>query len=256
MSYVKPTLVASGTTFAQFQSGGVSGHLEKLIAAQVATIAPTVAATATATGGGASGGLLAAGTYYFVVTETDGFGETTIGPESAQLTVAAANIPRVTFQSLKTGNIARNLYFSALNSAAGGPYTLYASNITAGTFDCSFVQPTNSYAMKPPTINTTGLSYTDSNGHGQSLALQFIRLGEKGHLQDVYVFLRGVITDFNRGDPASFNGVLTKLRHAGGAFAALAVLCAEMGTLIDANAGTLGRSVDQIGNAKTKRSWP
>ena len=34
MSYTAPTVVATGTTFAQFQAGGASGHLELLIAAQ------------------------------------------------------------------------------------------------------------------------------------------------------------------------------------------------------------------------------
>ncbi len=58
MSYTAPTVVASGTTFAQFQSGGASGHLELLIAAQAATLAPTVAATLSQTG---SGGSLAGG---------------------------------------------------------------------------------------------------------------------------------------------------------------------------------------------------
>ena len=55
------TVVASGTTFAQFQAGGASGHLELLIAAQGATLAPTVAATLAETG---SGGTLPAATYY------------------------------------------------------------------------------------------------------------------------------------------------------------------------------------------------
>src|SRR5947208_14421712 len=108
MAYTSPNIIASTATFAQFQAMGASGQLELMITKQIATLAPTVAATATATGGGATGGALAAGTYYFVVTETNGKGETTIGPESAQLTVSATNIPRVTFQTLKTGNTARN----------------------------------------------------------------------------------------------------------------------------------------------------
>src|SRR5947209_6026650 len=122
MGYTSPNVIASGTTFAQFQAGGVSGHLERLIAAQAATLAPTAAPTAT--GGGSIGGLLAAGTYYLVFTESNGFGETTKSPESAQLTVGATNIPRVTFPSLKTGNLARRLYLGARNGPTGGPYML------------------------------------------------------------------------------------------------------------------------------------
>jgi hypothetical protein len=33
-TYTPPSITASGTTFAQFQTGGISGHLERLIAAQ------------------------------------------------------------------------------------------------------------------------------------------------------------------------------------------------------------------------------
>src|SRR5262249_22977883 len=109
MAYSNPSVTASGTSFAQFQAGGLSGQLERLITAAAATLAPTVAHTWNATGGGASGGLLAAGTYYSVVTESNGYGETTAGPESSQITVASTNIPRITFQSLKSGNISRNV---------------------------------------------------------------------------------------------------------------------------------------------------
>jgi hypothetical protein len=256
MAYTAPTVVASGTTFAQFQAGGASGHLEKLITAQGATLAPTVAATATATGGGSTGGLLQAGTYYFVVTESNGFGETTKGPESAQLTVGSTNIPRVTFQTLKTGNTSRNLYFGAKNGSSGGPYTLYASGVTAGTYDCAVDLPTNSYAMNPPTINTTGLTYTDGNGNGQNKALQLLRAAEDGDLRVAYQFLREVVYEFNTGQPVPFGGVLTKLRHAHACFAMLSTLCSEMGTLIDANAGTLGRTTNPIGNSKARRTWP
>jgi hypothetical protein len=255
MSYTAPTPVASGTTFAQFQSGGASGHLELLITAQAATLAPTVAATATATGGGSSGGLLAAGTYYFVITESNGFGETTKGPESAQLTVSAGNKPRITFQTLKTGNVSRNVYVGAVNGSSGGPYTLYASGITAATYDMIAAAPTNSYAMAPPAANSTGLAYV-AGSSTQNKSLELIRAAKDGNLEDAFRFLRTVIADFNRGDPASFNGVLMKLRHAHGVFAMFNTLCSEMGTLIDANAGTLGRSIDVIGNTKTRRTWP
>ena len=33
MSYASPNVLSSGTTFAQFQAGGASGQLERLIAA-------------------------------------------------------------------------------------------------------------------------------------------------------------------------------------------------------------------------------
>ena len=72
MAYPAPNIIPSGTTWAQLQAAGASGHLERLIAANaLGSNAPTVAATAAATGGASSGGSLAPGTYYFVFTETD-----------------------------------------------------------------------------------------------------------------------------------------------------------------------------------------
>jgi hypothetical protein len=256
MSYSAPSVVASGTSFAQFQAGGASGHLEKLITAQAATAVPTSAATATATGGGASGGALAAGTYYFVFTESNGFGETTKSPEGAQLTVASTNQPQFTFPSLKSGNVSRNLYLGAVNGSTGGPYTLYASGITTTTYIASAAAPTNSYAMNPPTVNTTGFTYVDSNSVTHNKRLELLRAAKDGNLEDVFRYLRTVVADFNRGNPMSFGGTLARLRDAHAVFAMMSTLCSEIGTLIDANAGTISGSTNQIGNATKKRTWP
>jgi hypothetical protein len=256
MGYSAPTVVASGTTFAQFQAGGASGHLEKLITAQGATLAPTAAPTATATGGSASGGSLAAGTYYFIHTESNGFGETTKSPEGSQLTVGATNQPQFTFPSLKTGNVSRNLYLGALNGSTGGPYYLYATGITTTTYVASAAVPANSYAVNPPTVNTTALAYTDAAGNTINKALELTRAAKDGNLEDVFRYLRTVVYDFNRGDPVSFNAAIQKLRHAHAALAMLNTLCSEMGTLIDANAGTLSTVANVIGNRKTLRTWP
>lgn len=246
MAYTPPTVVASGTTFAQFQSGGASGQLELLIAAQGATSAPTVKAAWTATGGGATGGSLAAGTYYQVITESNGFGETTAGPEGDQITVSATNIPRVTFQTLKTGNTSRNIYLGAVGGSTGGPYYLYASGITAATKDLGSAVPATSYAVNPPTVNTTGLD---------TATLSAIRSVKDGNAEDVYRNLRQLIDEFNRGEGVPFGSAFTKLRRAHAAFALLAALCAEMGTLIDANPGTLAPAADGVGNRRLKRTW-
>lgn len=256
MSYTAPTVVASGTTFAQFQAGGASGHLEKLITAQAATAAPTVAHTWTENGGGSSGGSLAAGTYYSVVTESNGFGETTKGPESTQITVIATHIPRITFQALKSGNTSRNVYIGAVNGSAGGPYILYATGITASTYDMPAAAPTNSFTMAPPTVNTTGFTYVDSNHITHNKRLELLRACKDGNFEDVYRYLGQVVRDFNRGNPMSFGGSIARLRDAHAVFALLGTLCSEMGTLIDANAGTLGNTTNQIGNAGRKRTWP
>jgi hypothetical protein len=257
MSYTAPSVTASGATFAQFQAGGASGHLELLIAAQAATAAPTVKASWTATGGGSSGGTLAAGTYYGVVTESNGFGETTASPEQDQITVSAGNIPRITFQTLKTGNVSRNVYLGAKNGSSGGPYYLYARGVTASTYDISAAIATNDYAATtPPTVNTTGFTYTDANGNVHKKRLELLRSAKDGNLEDVYRYLRTLVADFNRGNPMGYTNTVNRLRDAHATFAILATLCSEIGTLIDANPGTTGRSTNGIGLATTRRTWP
>jgi hypothetical protein len=94
MSYANPNVLPSGTSFAQFQAGGASGQLERLISANSpAESNPTTAATLSATAGGTVGGLLAPGVYYVNFTETNGFGETTVSAESGPVTVAAQAAP-------------------------------------------------------------------------------------------------------------------------------------------------------------------
>jgi hypothetical protein len=256
MTYTPPTIVASGTTFAQFQSSGLSGHLERLITAQVATVAPVAAATATATGGGASGGLLAAGTYYYVFTESNGFGETTKSPEGAQLTVGAANQPQFTFPALQTGNTSRNLYLGAVNGVTGGPYKLYATGITTTTYTAAVLAPSNSSAGAPPATNTTGLTFSNAAGAVDSIAMSLVRAAKNGNLEDAYKYAATVVRQFNSGAPATFAGEVSKFRRAHIAFAMLNTLFNEIGVLIDANPGTINRTINPIGNSKSARTWP
>jgi hypothetical protein len=257
MAYVNPSLTASGTTFAEFQAGGLSGHLELLITANsAANASPTTAATWTATGGSASGGALAAGTYYGVITETDGFGETLPSLQQTQITVAAGNQPLLTFPTLKTGNVARNVYLGAVNGATGGPYYLYATGITAATFELAIAAPANSYAVQPPTANSTSFVFTSASGTVNNMELAFLRSAKDGNLEDVYRFLRQVVADFNQGEPMSFNSTVQKIRQAHTVFAMLSQLCSEIGTLVDANAGTLGITPTGIGSYKPHRTWP
>jgi hypothetical protein len=252
MSYTPPSITASGTTFAQFQAGGASGHLEKLIATQplVPTAAPTAAPTLAASG---SGNTLAANTYYVVITETNGYGETTASPVSSSQVVSSGQKLTVTFPPLKTGNTARNVY---LGLAGAGPFTLYATGITTATFDCTVAAPNNSYAVHPPKVSTSGLTYADANGNTHKKALELLRGAKDGNLEDAYRSLRGVIEEFNSGQPSPFGSVVENLRHAHVVFAALSALCSEMGTLIDANAGTLHTATTGIGGQKIVRTWP
>ncbi len=252
MSYTSPSVTPSGTTFAQFQAGGVSGHLERLIAVQSATAAPTSAPTLAASG---TGNTLAANTYYAVITETNGFGETTPSPASSSQAVASGQQLTVTFPPLQAGNAARNVY---LGLTSTGPFALYATGITASSFNCSVAAPANSYAVQPPTTNTTGLTHVDANGNAHPEPLSFLRAVERDNdsFGALYRFLRTLVDDFNRGDPMTFAGVIEKLRQAHAVFAMFNRLCSEMGTLIDANAGTLGTRPTGTGVRIGNRTWP
>jgi hypothetical protein len=133
MSYVAPNVQPSGATFSQFQAGGTSGQLERLIAANSAgTSSPTSAATVSAIGGGTAGGSLVPGSYYLTFTESNGFGETLPSPESSQFSVAAQLPPSTALQVTATGggltggNLAAGTYFARytwLDSNNGGETT-------------------------------------------------------------------------------------------------------------------------------------
>src|SRR5271165_1515320 len=171
MAFTAPNITASGTTFAQFQAGGASGHLELLITANAAASAnPTSAPTLAASG---TGNTLAAATYYCVITESDGTGETLASPASSSQVVSSAQKLTVTFPSLKSGNTSRNVYLSTVGNT--GPWTLYATGITTATFDCTVAAPTNSFAVAPPTVNTTGFTYVDANGITHNKVYQLLR---------------------------------------------------------------------------------
>jgi hypothetical protein len=159
MSYANPNVLSSGTTFAQFQAGGASGQLERLITANSAPEPnPTVAATLSATAGGTAGGLLAPGVYYVNFTETNGYGETTLSAESGPVTVAAQASPTgspTVVVSGTGGTLPAGIY--------RGRFTYVDSNLnassafgetTAGT-EFSFTQ--TSGAQPVITINDGGL---------------------------------------------------------------------------------------------------
>jgi hypothetical protein len=159
MSYANPNVLPSGTSFAQFQGGGASGHLERLIAANsTAGPSPTTAATLSATAGGTVGGLLAPGVYFVTFTESNGFGETTVAAESGPITVAAQAAPASTptvVVSGTGGTLPAGVYrgkFTYVDS------NLNASNAfgetTAGT-EFSFTQTAG--AQPIVTINDGGL---------------------------------------------------------------------------------------------------
>jgi hypothetical protein len=219
----------------------VSGHLEKLIAAQAATLAPTAAPTLAASGSGAT---LPAATYYVVVSESNGIGETTASPVSASQAVTLGQNLVVTFPALKTGNVSRNTY---VGTAVGGPWLLAADGTTAATVTIGAPLPGGSYAVQPPTANSTGLSVNK---------FSMLRSAKQGRLEDVYRFWRQLVDEFNRGEPITFPLMIAKLQDAHLTFLALATIANEMGVLIDANPGTLGTTTTGIGGRKPIRTWP
>lgn len=246
MAYTAPSIAASGITFLQLQAAGVSGHLERLIAAQPSTTnpdsAPTAAATVAESG---SGGTLPTATYYVVVTEVNGIGETTSGGfVSAGQAITLGQDLVVTFAALKTGNTARNTY---VGTSGTGPFTLAATGTTASTVTISAPLPANSYADQPPLTNSTGLSATK---------LSLIRSCKNGNMQNLYRFHRNLISMFSSGEPIDFAGLMTKFHDVSVAYAMLATMAAEQGVLLDANAGTLGVVATGIGGIRPHRTWP
>ena len=127
--------------------------------------------------------------------------------------------------------------------------------MTASTVRSLAPPATNSYAIGAADDNTTGFTYTDSN----RTPLQAARAAPV--LQGRQP--RGRFPVSPHGDlrlqprqPDVVRRHDLQLRDAHAVFAMLDTLCSEMGTLIDANAGTLGSSTDTIGMTKLKRTWP
>lgn len=151
-TFVMPTIQPSGTTWAQFKTGGVGILLSNLAQANPPKASPTTAATVAVSG---TTGLLPAGTYYCQYSFVDPFGETLAGGESAQFTVASGQVPTVTLPALPGGVQAINLYLTNPNGAAGTE-TLYATGITSTTFACTFVPPPDQPSESLPESNSTG----------------------------------------------------------------------------------------------------
>ncbi len=247
MAYASPSVAPSGATFAQFQAAGAAGQLDLLIQAnQGGTSSPTAAPTVSATGGGATGGILAAGTYYATFTETNGFGETTASPESAQFTVAAGDIPVLTFPALQAGNVARSVYLTPAGGASGTE-VLYARDVTTNTFALAAAAPGSNYASPPPLVNTTIFT---------ALNFDLVRAPRRMKLDRAFARLRQIVVDFNEGRPMVHAQEIANFRAMHGLFALLDQLCKEIGTLMDANPGHINPTTTSIGGVTPRRTWP
>ena len=258
MAFTKYTVTPSGATFAQFQAGGLSGILELLVTANLAgTLAPTAAPTLAASG---SGGTLAAGNYWVVQTETNGAGETTASPVSAEQAVTSGQDLVITPPALQTGNLARSYYVSssALGGTSTGPFGLAGDGSTASTFTISAPLPANSFDVAPPTFNSTGLTFKDAAGNTIDETLSNIRAAKTGRLQTVYSNMAQSISEWNHGAPINSMAIAQKARHAAVATAVISEAIYEAATLIDANAGTFYPVTEGgVGTvAGVRRSWP
>jgi hypothetical protein len=178
MSYANPNVVPSGTSFTQFQAGGASGHLERLIAANSAAEPnPTVAATLSATAGGTVGGLLAPGVYFANFTETNGYGETTVSAESGPVTIAA--------QAAPTG------VPTVVVSGTGG--TLPAG-VYRGKFTYVDANPNASSAFGETTPGTE-FSFTQTSGSGPIITINDGGLPSWASGRNLYLTLAGGATN-------------------------------------------------------------
>lgn len=237
------TIVASGTTWAQLKTGGPRAVLDNLVSTNTAKADPSTTATVSATGGGASGGLLQVGStasWYFVYTFCDAFGETLGGGRSTATSVATTNIPRVTLPAKPTGVSHMNLYLGTVS----GSETLYATGITATTFDCSYAAWSDP-GMTLPTVNSTGAA--------AHRALLYSILDSNGSVQQK-VF-SDFLSNYLRGDAIERRDYYRHLARHEGVLRAWMTMFAEIRTLVAANPGTLAWSSAGGPNGKLARSF-
>jgi hypothetical protein len=251
MSYPTPVIPSTGTTFAQFQAGGPSAMIDRLIAviaAATPTLAPTAAPTLSESG---SGGTLPAATYWAQFTESNGYGETQPSPVSASQAITLGQDLVVTFPALQTGNTYRSVY---VGTAVGGPFLWVAQGITAGSLTISAPLPSNSFALPPDTGNKTALTQVKINN---------LRAAKSGNLQPVYKMFSNMCADWNSGQPMGAEELMAKVHDFHIPVLALAQIANEIGVLMDAHPGTLGILKSNLTNVQEGtgaaipvRTWP
>jgi hypothetical protein len=245
-SSVSPNLNPSGATFAQLQNGGLQGILKLLIAANPSTANPTTPVTASATGGGTTGGLLPAGVYFASYTWNDGAGETTVGTSqlASPVTITAGEIPQFTIPAVPTGAAFANLYLTAAGGASGTE-TLYATGLTATTFNASFAAGTDP-GISPPATNTTG-----------ALAVaKYINAPAAGpHLLQFWNRLTILVSNWISGVGVDFQSTRRDIAHLNYTLAVWTQATKEIGVLIAANHGTLTNVATQVQN-RVVRTFP
>jgi hypothetical protein len=118
------------------------GEEYQMLAATSTNLAVPTAPTITQRVAGSNETAFTAGTYYFAVTATNYWGETTMGVTSGTTVVAAGNVVDVTLSPV-SGAMAYNIYVGTSNTAAaqfrnatgvgGLRYTLQGTRVSSGT---------------------------------------------------------------------------------------------------------------------------
>jgi hypothetical protein len=232
---------SSGTTFAQFQTGGFSLIIDNLIAANAQVPNPTTPATVAVAG---TTGLLAAGTYQVAYSFRDSFGETLVGGQSATFTVAAGQVATVTLPALPTNADEIWLYATPVNSPTG-PLSLYATGITSPTY--AMTQAGGSDPMaSPSSVNTTGAA----------TAVEKIKCLRRSSIDKVFESYSDLIMFWLSGSPIARKDARLNTQQWAAVFALWAQAAKESSSLILLNPGTLAYQYSPIGNAVPTRTWP
>ena len=163
MSYTAPTVVASGTTFAQFQAGGASGHLELLITAQAATAGPDRRRDA-----GRNRRRLRrhAGRRRPITSSITEPTASAKRPPAPASTSQVDHGPARTCRHVPDAEDRQHEPQRLHRHQRHRPVHLYASGITTATLRSARSRSRRTVTPSaPPTVNTTGLTYTDANGN-------------------------------------------------------------------------------------------
>jgi hypothetical protein len=240
-TYVPPSIQPSGTTFAQFQLGGLSLLIDNLIAANGPVPDPITAATVSV---GGTGGQLAAGTYQVAYTFRDSFGETDPGGQSATFTVATGQVATVTLPTLPPNADEIWLYVSPVNNPTG-PLSLYATGITATTYAMTTAAGSDPLAS-PPSANTTGAATVADK----------IRGYRSNFYDRIFEGYSDFISGWLSGQPLARRNARIAAQRWSAVFAVWDQAGREAAALMLLNPGTLGYQYPAVGTAAPVRTWP
>jgi hypothetical protein len=240
-TYVAPVIQPSGTTFAQFQTGGFSLIVDNLIAVNAQVPNPTTPATVAVAG---TTGLLAAGTYQVAYSFRDSFGETLAGGQSATFTVAAGQVATVTLPALPVNADEIWLYTTPVNNPTG-PLSLYATGITSTTYAM------NQAGGSDPTASTSSVNTT-----GAATAVGKLRGLRRNSIDQVFKSYSDMLMSWMSGSSIARKDARLSAQQWAGVFALWAQAAKECSSLILLNPGTLGYKYSPIGHAVPTRTWP